>query len=295
MDRRSIAVVGTGAVGQAIGRLLYLHGQPIVAVAGRTPAKAEHAAAFMGPRVGAVPLVEVPHCAERVLVATSDTGINAVAETLASAGFVGVALHTCGARGPEALMTLQRTGSACGVLHPLQTIVSPAQGVEDLNGISFGLAGDPEALDWGRDIIALLNGREISVAPGRMALYHAGAVIASNGMVALIDAAVRLMEEAGVESQSALDGLGPLSRATLNNVLASGPRAALTGPIARGDAETVRLHMDALPDAPKDIGALYRSLGRSLLGLARRRGLPESSLRAIAAALEMEHAGDAND
>ncbi len=295
MDRRSIAVVGTGAVGQAIGRLLYLHGQPIVAVAGRTPAKVEQAAAFIGRRVGTVPLVEVPRCAERVLVATSDTGILAVAETLASAGFVGVALHTCGARGPEALVNLQRTGSACGVLHPIQTIVSPAQGVKDLQGISFGLAGDPAAFDWGREIIALLGGREISVTADRMALYHAGAVMASNGMVAVIDAAVRLMEEAGIGSQSALDGLEPLLRATLTNVLASGARAALTGPIVRGDAETVRLHMEALRDVPEDIGALYRSLGHSLLGLARRRGLPESSLRAIAAALEMEHAGDAND
>jgi predicted short-subunit dehydrogenase-like oxidoreductase (DUF2520 family) len=193
------------------------------------------------------------------------------------------------------LANLQRTGSACGVLHPLQTIVSPEQGVENLKGISFGLAGDPAALAWGREIIALLDGREIPVTPGRMALYHAGAVMASNGMVALIDAAVRLMEEAGIEYQSALDGLGPLSRATLNNVLASGPRAALTGPIARGDAETVRLHIDVLPEAPRDIGALYRSVGHSLLGLARRRGLPESSLGAVAGALEMEHAGDAND
>lgn len=295
MGRRSIAIVGTGAVGQAIGRLLYLHGQPIVAVAGRTPVRAEQAAAFMGRRVQAVPLVEVPRFAERVLVATSDAGIIVTAETLANAGFVGVALHTCGARGPDALVNLQRTGSACGVLHPLQTIVSPEQGVDDLKGISFGLAGDPAALTWGREIIELLEGREIAVAAGRMALYHAGAVMASNGMVALIDAAVRLMEEAGIEYQSALDGLGPLSRTTLNNVLASGPRAALTGPIARGDAETVRLHIDVLPDAPGDIGALYRSVGHSLLGLARRRGLPESSLRAIAGALEMKHAGGAND
>src|SRR5258706_12565756 len=98
MGRRSIAIVGTGSVGQAIGRLLYLHGQPIVAVAGRTQAKAERAAAFMGPHIGTVPLAALPRLAGRVLVATSDSGISVVADTLARGGFAGVALHTSGAR-----------------------------------------------------------------------------------------------------------------------------------------------------------------------------------------------------
>lgn len=289
MGGAAIGIAGTGAVAQAMGRLLLESGQPVVAVGGRAPDRVQQAASFIGAgrgNVEAVAIENLPAIATRVLIAVSDSGLADVVETLARAGFTqGTALHTCGAQGSKALEPLRRSGVSGGVIHPLQTVVSARQGVQDLQHISFGLGGDPEAVAWGREIITLLSGREIAVAPDRMAVYHAGAVMASNAMVALLDSAIRLMALAGVDEQDALNGLRPLSLKSVENALNLGPRAALTGPIGRGDSVTVRAHVAALSDAPDTVRALYRASGDVLIDLARSRGVPETRLREIAAGL----------
>jgi predicted short-subunit dehydrogenase-like oxidoreductase (DUF2520 family) len=105
-------------------------------------------------------------------------------------------------------------------------------------------------------------------------------------MPAVIDAAVALMASAGVSSDTARDALGPLVRASLENALGLGPEAALTGPVSRGDVTTIEAHLGALRSAPPEVAALYVAVSRHLLNIAGRRGLPEGSRRAIAAALD---------
>ncbi len=292
MSGPAVAIVGTGAVGSALGRLLHLHGHPIVAIAGRNPGSAARAAAFIDGSVKPITVSQVAVLASRVIVAVPDAAIPAVAAALAATGFSGAALHTCGAQGPDALASLQKTGVACGVLHPLQTIPDPATGVERMRGIGFALAGDLEAVVWGREIIQMLEGFEIRVAPDRLPLYHSAAVVAGNGAIAMIDAAVRLMALAGVDRQSALAALQPLTRTALDNVFRSGPEAALTGPVVRGDAGTVGLHARAMAGAPADVRNLYRAAGESLVGIARRRGVAEDRLAAVERALDSFRAGD---
>lgn len=278
-----IAIVGAGVVAQALGRSLALRGQPIVALAGRNPSRAERAAKFIGPAVQAVDLTEIPKLATRLLIAVSDDALDAVARVLADAGLkAGVALHTCGAKGPEALAPLRRAGVACGMIHPLQTVPNPVQGVERLRHITFGLAGDRAALDFAEEIVRLLESRPLHIAAERLSWYHAGAVLASNALVATIDAATVLMEQAGVEHVAALRAIDPLVRASVDNALSAGPRAALTGPVGRGDVETVAAHLRALTTAPPAVAALYRGTALHLVRLSRDRGLDER----VAAKLE---------
>lgn len=290
--REPIAIVGAGAVAQALGRLLYLRRVPVVALAGRSRHRAARAAAFIGPSVQVVTTSDIPRLARRVLVAVSDEAITPVAETMAEGGMsTGVVLHTCGAKGPEALGPLVALGVACGMLHPLQTVTDPVQGVERLRHISFGLAGDRQALVWAEEIVALLEGHTLYIAAERLSWYHAGAVLASNALVAVMDAATILLERAGVERQAALYALEPLSRASLDNVFSKGPAAALTGPIVRGDVGTVAAHLDALTDAPPEVAALYRGVAQHLLQLARQRGLTEPVVRAFESILEHPRGG----
>ena len=292
----AIGIVGTGAVARALGRLLFVAGEPVVAVASRTWARAESAAAFIGPTVRPIALVELPAKASRVLIATSDEVIAPAAGALAAGGLrQGVVLHTCGAMGAGSLAPLGALGVACGVLHPLQSVVATEQAPDSFRGVTFGIAGDPAARQWGEAIATLVGGKVAVIAGDRMAAYHAGAAMASNALVAVIDAAVLLMGEAGISAQAALEAIGPLCRTTLDNTLRLGPEAALTGPIARGDPATVALHMTALAAGPSDIAVLYRAVGGRLLDLARRRGLPETSLRALAVALEADHAGEIDE
>ena len=273
----AIGIAGAGRVGQALGRLLRERGQPVVAIASRDLGQAEAAAAFVGDAVRAVPYAGLPEHAGRILVAVPDTALRGVAETLAATGMKrGIVLHTCGARGPEALAPLESAGVSCGTLHPLQTVASPEQGVRALPGVAFGITADGAAAGWAEQIVALLGGQALRIAPEARALYHAAAVMASNYVVGMIDAADTLMREAGVEAAVARRALAPLLRASVDNALSLGPAKALTGPIERGDAETVAGHLHAMAAAdgtPETVRALYRSAAWHLLAVARRRGL----------------------
>jgi predicted short-subunit dehydrogenase-like oxidoreductase (DUF2520 family) len=249
-----------------------------VGVASRDLDHARAAAAFIG-GVAAVELEAIPGLAQRVLIAVSDASITEVALRLANAGFErGIALHTAGSRGPEALAPLSASGVSTGVLYPLQTFPTPEQGVRDLPGSYFALTGDPAASTWAREIVELVPGHILSTQPAQWALVHAAAVLASNYQVTLMDAALEALEAAGVARAEGLAALSSLARATLNNILRVGPQAALTGPISRGDVETVRRNRQALTAVSSATQALYRAAGQRTIPIARRQGLADSAL-----------------
>lgn len=270
----AIGIAGAGRLAQAFGHLLRERGEPVVAVASRRHEHAQTAASFIGGDVRAVAYDELPRHARRWLIAVADDAIPAVAAALASAAEAdGVALHTCGAQAPAVLAPLARRGVACGVLHPLQTVPSPSAGVGALPGGWFGICGDPPALAWARRIIALLGGHALEIAPEQQALYHAGAVMASNFLASLLDAAASLMRPAGLPRDRLFGAIAPLAGATLENVVRLGPERALTGPIARGDIQTVRAHLAALAGASEPLRDLYRAAARYTVEVARRAGL----------------------
>jgi predicted short-subunit dehydrogenase-like oxidoreductase (DUF2520 family) len=292
--RRAVAIVGAGSVGQALGRLMVGGGERVVALASRSLPKAEQAARFIGGEASPVPVVhlsELPGLASHVLIAVTDEEIRPVAEALASAGMTsGVALHTCGAKGPAALQPIRSAGVACGLLHPLQTLMTPSQGVESLPLATFAVSGDALAIAWAAEIARVVTrarSRVLRIDPDRLPYYHAGAVMASNAIVAVLDAGAHLLTQAGVERSAALAALGPLARTSLANALDNGPEAALTGPVVRGDATTVAAHKHALQSSAPSVAALYDAVSEHLLQLARRRGLPEARMRALEAALDI--------
>ncbi|MEK7408889.1 MAG: DUF2520 domain-containing protein [Acidobacteriota bacterium] len=273
----AIGIAGGGRIAQAFGRLLREHGEPVAAVASREPEHAAAAARFIGcPH--ALSYAELPSRACRVLIAVPDDALASVAAALAGGGLRGgAALHTCGSRGPEALAALAAGGVSCGALHPLQTVATPQQGLAALPGAAFAITAEGPAAAWAERIVSLLDGLALRIPAERRPLYHAAAVMASNYLVGLVDAAVMLMNAAGVEEDTALRALAPLVGASSANALALGPLKALTGPIERGDVETVALHWKALAAAPAPVRELYRAAGLHLVTLARRRGLSEAS------------------
>jgi predicted short-subunit dehydrogenase-like oxidoreductase (DUF2520 family) len=294
--RPPVAIVGAGAVAQALGRLMAAGGEPVVALASRSRSHAEGAARFIGVAAPSIQVVEysaLPRLATHVLIAVSDQGIEPVAAALAAAGMrSGVALHTCGARGPDALGALRTVGVACGMLHPLQTIMSGEQGVKSLADATFGLSGDPDANRWAGEIVEVVRlatggrGRSLHIEADRLRFYHAGAVMASNALVAALDAAVILLAHAGVDRDAALRAVGPLARTSLENALRDGPQAALTGPVVRGDAATVAAHREALREVDPTVATLYEAAAGHLLQLAKQRGLSEASVRAVELVLD---------
>ncbi|MFB3779382.1 MAG: Rossmann-like and DUF2520 domain-containing protein [Bryobacteraceae bacterium] len=281
-SKEPILIAGTGRVAQALGRLLAEHGEPVAAVLGRTLERARSAAAFIGRRARPVVFGTLPKRATRVLIAVSDDAITEVAARLAADGFNhGVALHTCGAFGAEVLAPLAAAGVSCGSLHPLQTYATPEQGLSALPGCLFAVEGDAAAIEWAVQIAQLLGGETLAIPPASRPLYHAAAVMASNYLVAVVDAAAMLMGAAGVSRDKALRALAPLIETSARNAIELGPVAALTGPIQRGDLLSLGGHARALACQPETVRELYRWAGLHALDMAVRRGLSEETARLV--------------
>jgi predicted short-subunit dehydrogenase-like oxidoreductase (DUF2520 family) len=264
MADQPIAVIGTGRIANALGTLLARSGVPITSVTGR----------------GAIPLLP----ANNILIAVSDDAIPQIAVELATAGLCdSTILHTSAAAGPEALASLRATGNSVGVLHPLQTVPSAERGIETLQGATYAVAGDERATAWARELVRLLGGNSLAVDPRNWGLYHAAAVMACNYQVTLVDAALELMEIAGISRDQAITALAPILRATTENILRHGPEAALTGPIRRGDIGTLHTHLNALEAARHETKQLYRAAGLRTVAIA---GLPPDTASEITQSME---------
>lgn len=276
-----IAIVGAGRVGSAFAIALRRLGAPVAALAGRDPARVGNAAKSIG-GVRPVAIADLPGLARRVLIAVSDTAIPEVAALLRDSGFVsGAVLHTSGCRGPEALSALAEAGVSTGTLHPLQTFPTPEIGAAQLTGSTFAIGGEGAALAWAREIVAGFDGKGLPIVPGRWALYHAAAVIASNYHATILDAALECLEAAGVGREDGLQALRPLLEGTLRSILRLGPQEALTGPISRGDSESVRRNREALGIVGEGTRAVYASLGLRTIEIMRRRGMPRSVIEKL--------------
>lgn len=209
---------------------------------------------------------------DAVVVAVPDAAIAEVADRLASlclAPSIPI-LHTSGSRSVDVLAPLAGRGHPVGSAHPLAALADPVSGADRLAGATWGVEGGGAARALAERIIHACGGRALHIAPGGKPAYHAGAVFASNYAVVLLGVAERLMEEAGVHAEAARTALAALAAGAVENVAARGPAAALTGPVVRGDADTVALHLARLS---ADERALYSLLGREALRLARTAGL----------------------
>jgi len=171
-----------------------------------------------------------------LLIATPDAAIADVAHAVRPNPRAVVA-HVSGSAGLRPLTSHARRA----VLHPLVALPDPERGAERLVGAWFGLAEDGDPLV--AEAVASLRGRVVHVAETGWARYHAAAVIASNHLVALLGQAERVAASVGAPVEAFLD----LARGSLADVAELGPRAALTGPVRRGDNATVARHLDALP------------------------------------------------
>lgn len=277
MRRERVAIIGAGTVGQVLGRRLRESGRYVIlAVCRRDPVRARRAARWIGAgRPVTDPALAVAG-AELVLIATPDRAIADVARRIADGapGRRSVALHVSGALPSGVLSPLRGLGVSIAAAHPLQSFPNPTTGLRRLDGVWWACEGDRAALPRVRRLVRDCDGRAFAVRPAGKAAYHAGAAIASNALVALVDLAIEACGRAGIPRRTALAALLPLMRGTLENVERLGPVRALTGPIARGDAGTVERHRQALRSG---IGGRFlwetaAALGRRTLRLAVAKG-----------------------
>jgi len=288
-QRPALAIAGAGRVGSALALLLSQRGWPIRGVWSRSP----DAAARLAQPIGAAAWSD-PAClaeADLVLLTVPDGAIGGWAQAIAQAGGwregQGV-VHCSGAVEVSALAPAQAAGAWIGGFHPLQAFATVEAARAVLPGSFFALEGAGPLRTWLPALAESLNGTWQWLKPGARPLYHAGAVFASNYVVTLFSVGVRLLTQAGLTPAQAAAALLRLTEGAVHNLVTVGLPGALTGPIRRGDAQTITRHLEALTAQAPDLTDLYRALACQTLPLAQALNLDPQALDAVAQVVKKE-------
>ncbi len=271
----TFAIVGAGKVGTALARLLADAGYEFVGAASRSLESARTACRFAGAGTPTAHAADLVRGAALVFITTPDDAIQSVCGELAEAGAFtpgAVVAHCSGALPSSILGRARAAGAHVGSMHPLQSFATVEQAVAILPGSYCCVEGDPQAADLLKAVAAALDMHVMVIPAERKALYHAAGCMASNYFVALENAVLELSEAAGIARDVALRALLPLLKGTVANMEQVGIPQCLTGPIARGDVETVRRHLEAIEAAAPEMLPVYRILGREAVKVALAKG-----------------------
>jgi predicted short-subunit dehydrogenase-like oxidoreductase (DUF2520 family) len=262
MQKPTIAIIGPGRAGSALGRALHTAGYTIAAIGGRNPDNVRNLAVELGARACQSPATTID-VADLTILAVPDDVILPLAtdmvESLCSAAGH-AAVHLSGAQDRGALRPLAQQGSLrTGVFHPLQTFRRGPQAVQNVAGTYFGIDADQPLRDQLIQLARDLQGHPFDLTGVDLALYHAAAVFAANYPVTLLAEAIALAADAGLDPETARQALTTLLAGAVNNLRDLAPADAITGPASRGDEGTIERHMAALKRDP-ELQRLYKLL-----------------------------------
>ena len=283
--RPALGIVGAGAVGTALGLAFARAGWRVAAVASRDAGRRERFRALV-PDARAFPdaaaILDECHL---LILAVPDDVIAAVAGSLRL--YSGQAIvHTSGLHGSEVLAAARAAGTSAGSFHPLVPFADLERALAALPGATVAIEGDESILPVLAEMAESIGALPVRLAPGSKAAYHAAAVLAAGGLVALLDAVAALAARAGLDEPGALAVYGGLSAQALGNARALGIGPALTGPAVRGDAGTVAAHLEAIAAGAPDVAEVYRALLRRQVEIAAaHRGLAPEAAERLRAAL----------
>ncbi len=275
--RLTVGVVGAGRVGPALAASLKLAGHRPVAVSGVSDASRRRAAELL-PGVPLVSPAEVLAAAELVLLTVPDDALPALVAGLAETGAIRpgqLLVHTSGRFGAAVLDPARRAGGLPLALHPAMTFTGTSVDVQRLAGCSFGVTAPEELRLAAEALVIEMGGEPEWIEEAARPLYHAALAIGANHLTTLVAQAMELLGTAGVSAPARM--LGPLLGAALDNALRSGD-AALTGPVARGDAGTVAAHIAELRAHAPQAVAGYLAMARTTADRALAHGLLKPEL-----------------
>ncbi len=248
----------------------------MAAVGGRDEESSAAAAEAIGGGAKPTGVEEAAGAGEFIILAVPDKAVAKVAGELAAASAAkkGTTIVHCSGALTSGILSPLKESCVCNIasMHPLQTFPDVAAAVEKLPGTHFFCEGDSDALGKVQTFVEAIGGLYTEIAPGAKGLYHAAAVMACNYLVTLIDTSMSLAHAGGIDKGEFLKALAPIMRATVDNIISHGPQKALTGPVARGDAETVTTHIEAMRQLKDEYGILYRVLGMQTVYVAMQNG-----------------------
>lgn len=263
----SVFILGAGRAGRGLARALRASGVEVVGLHARRADPDDPDS----PTAGAFPAALAS--ARVILLAVQDAALDgAISQLLGAALAPGaVVLQASGSASPERFAEAREAGHPSGTFHPLVPLADPARAAALLRGGWIGIDGDPQARVAAHRLAAALGASVLEIPLGEKARYHAAAVFASNFPTVLAAIAERLMREAGIAEEEGTAAVRALLAAAAANVASGDTRAALTGPVVRGDVATVRRHLDAIA-GDREARDVYVAISRAALAMVSRGG-----------------------
>ncbi|GLY68566.1 Rossmann-like and DUF2520 domain-containing protein [Amycolatopsis taiwanensis] len=280
--RLAVGVVSAGRVGSVLGAALTRAGHTVVAASAISAASRERAERLL-PGVSLRPPDEVVAAADLVLLAVPDDALAGLVRGLAATGSwrAGqIVIHTSGAHGVAVLRPAADAGALPLALHPVMTFTGREEDLQRMAACSVGVtaeAGDEAAWNVGEALTMEMGAEPVRVPEVARPLYHAALAHGANHLVTLVNDCVDLLGGSGVANAERI--LGPLLSAALDNALRHGDRA-LTGPVARGDAGTVRGHLSVLNETAPEVEDCYVALAQRTVRRASQAGLLDAGAAA---------------
>ncbi|MGA6165619.1 Rossmann-like and DUF2520 domain-containing protein [Amycolatopsis magusensis] len=294
--RLAVGVVSAGRVGSVLGAALTRAGHTVIAASGLSAASVRRAERLL-PGVPLRPPDEVVRSADLVLLALPDDALAGMVRGLVATDSLRpgqILVHTSGAHGVEILAPAAEVGALPLALHPVMTFTGREEDIERMAHCCVGVTaatGDDAAWNVGEALVMEMGGEPVRIPEPARPLYHAALAHGANHLVTLIADCAELLRGAGIADAERV--LGPLLSAALDNVLRQGDRA-LTGPVARGDAGTVRAHLDVLAERAPGMSASYTALARRTAARAAGAGLLATDTAAELTGLLDDHARGAD-
>jgi len=256
-----VGVIGAGRVGAVLAAVLRSRGHDIVSVAGESDASLRRAADLL-PGVPVAKPTAVARSCDVLLLTVPDDMLENVVTQLSASGAIRpgqYVVHTSGSHGLRVLRPAARVGAHPVAMHPAMTFTGTARDLDRLRECVFGVTTRPDDRDWAQALVTELGADVMWVPEEQRSLYHAGLAHGANHLVTLVAQAMELLGAAGPAAI-----LRPLLGAALDNALADGD-AALTGPIVRGDVNTVRAHLAEIGATAPDTLPSYVALAQATL------------------------------
>ena len=267
---RYLHLHGPGRAATSCAALAVRTGMTVSGLSGGS--NADEARALLGdvPWTEAPPAVVSAHTL--VLVGAPDDALDAAARDLAGCRFdegCGV-IHLSGVRGLEALCPLEEASVTVGAFHPLMSFPTHEPPGQDLGGALVAIEALAPFDAWLTELARKMGGSPFSLGAGSRAAYHLGAAAAGNGILAVLELSCAALRSAGVPQDQALRGLGLLMSGALSNASEKGIPEALTGPVARGDVQTLGRHLAAMEESLPGHRELYLALVRGLAAVCEQ-------------------------
>jgi len=271
----TLTIIGPGKVGSSIGILAARAGYRVIAVGGRKKNRAVAAARRIGKDVRACDIAEAAQSAQIVLLCVPDDAIEDVCAKLAQQKkfATGAIIVHCSGILSSDMLSAARGYCKCSVasMHPLQTFATVNTEIEKMKGTYCFYEGDEDSIAIVKCLAENIGLKPVLISSTSKILYHTAAVMACNYLVALMDSAITLAENAGIDHTTAWLSLKPLVTATLDNINKMGTTDSLTGPIARGDMKTISLHLHELSFKDQSLASVYQTMGLYTTEIANRK------------------------